>query len=138
MSLFSGDANRTSTYSLLRLEHRTNSATPGRASSARRKSCPEKNAACSVMLAKQAHVRLHQLLQSRIFSQLLDQLLDLLRLALVREQSGVVGQHENGVSQADHRNGRALFGARIENDVARGIDVNEIGHAQLPAASGLR
>ena len=66
-----------------------------------------------------------------------DEFLDFLRLAFVREQRGVVGLDEDGVAQADDGDGRAVFGAGVEDDVARGVHVDEIGDSAIALGVGL-
>src|SRR5205809_7759713 len=56
---------------------------------------------------------LYELSQPWVLSQFLDQFLHLLRLAFVGEKGRVVGLDQDGIAQADDRNGRAPFlGAR--------------------------
>ena len=73
----------------------------------------------------------NQFLQLRILAQFPDQFLDLLRLAFVRQQHRVVGLHQNGIAQADHGNGRAIFRPRVVDDVPRGVHVDEIRHGAV-------
>ena len=45
----------------------------------------------------------------------------------VGEQDGVVGLHQDGIPQADHRDGGAVLGASIKYNVSRRVHVDEIG-----------
>ena len=47
------------------------------------------------------------------------------------QQRCVVGQDQNRVALAHHRDGSAVPAARIEDEVAGGIDVDEIGHGAV-------
>src|SRR5438034_31743 len=70
-------------------------------------------------------------------AKLFNQFLHLLRLALVREEHGVVGLDENRIAQSYHRNGCApVLGAHVEDDVTRPIHVNEISHRAIPFRVG--
>src|SRR2546425_7012632 len=62
------------------------------------------------------------------YTTLFRSLFDFLRLALVRDQSGVVGLHEDRIPQPDDCNRRAVLHSRVINDVAGGIDVRSEEH----------
>ena len=52
------------------------------------------------------------------------------------EQRGVVGLHEDRIAQANDGDGRAVFRARIEDDVPLAIDVDEIGDGAIAIGVG--
>lgn len=64
----------------------------------------------------------------RVGGEAADEFLDFLGLGLVGDEGGVVGLHHDGVAEADEADGGAAGrGPGIEDDVAGGIDVEEVG-----------
>jgi hypothetical protein len=74
---------------------------------------------------------LHQFLVFFALGELFDQLLDFLGLAFVSEQDGIVRLHQNHIASPDDRDGSALAGAGVENDVSRGIHMEELAHRAI-------
>src|SRR2546428_3354181 len=80
---------------------------------------------------------LYELSQPWVLSQFLDQFLHLLRLAFVGEQRRVIRLHQDRVAQANNRNGGApIFRARVEDDIARAIQVDEFGQGAISLRIG--
>src|SRR6185503_15695862 len=70
---------------------------------------------------------LNEFLELLVGGELLHQLFNFLGLASVRDECGVVGLHDNRITEADDGDGGAGFLARVVDDVASSVDMDEIG-----------
>src|SRR5688500_16385222 len=82
--------------------------------------------------------RLNEVLVFLFLGEFLNHLLDFLRLALVGEHGGVVRLDEDGIAQTDNRDRSAILRASVKDDVAGGIDVDEISDRAIAFRIGFK